>query len=427
MLDINLIRENPELVKKNLERRKDPEKVKWLDELIKIDAEWRKLKKQVDDLRCERNKISEQVNQSKKAGKDAKALLRKAKEIPEKIKESETKQDELWKKIRNYLMRLPNLMHESVPYGKDESENVEVKRWGTPRKFDFSLKTHAEIAEQLGIADFERSTKIAGVGFYFLKNELALLNQALIRFAIDSLVKKGYTYIEPPLMMKRKAYEGMVSLEDFENVMYKIEGEDAFMIATAEHPVGAMYMNETIPEEQLPIKYVGFSTNFRKEIGTHTVDEKGLFRTHQFNKVEQFIFCKPEDSWKYHEELQKNAEELYTALELPWRAVNICTGDLGIIAAKKYDIDLWMPRQGKYREVGSNSNCTDYQARRLNIKCIDKHGNRKFLHTLNNTAIATSRTMVAILENNQNKDGTITVPKVLVPYMNGIKVIGKKK
>jgi seryl-tRNA synthetase len=427
MLDINLIREKPELVKKNLERRKDPEKLKLLDELIKTDEEWRKLKTQSDSLRSERNKISEQINQAKKEGKDIKAILKKAKEVPEKIKKIEEKQEELWKKEKNLLMRIPNLMHESVPYGKDESENVEVKKWGKPRKFDFPLKSHAEIAEQLSIADFDRSTKIAGVGFYFLKGELALLNQALIRFAVDSLVKKGYTYIEPPLMLKRKAYEGMVSLEDFENVMYKIEGEDAFMIATAEHPIGAMYMDETLSEEQLPLKYVGFSINFRKEIGTHSVDEKGLFRTHQFNKVEQFIFCRPEDSWKLHEELQKNSEELYTALELPWRAVNICTGDLGIIAAKKYDIELWMPRQETYKEVGSNSNCTDYQARRLNLKCIDKHGNRRFLHTLNNTAIATSRTMVAILENNQNKDGTITVPKVLVPYMNGIKVIGKKK
>jgi len=427
MLDINLIREKPELVRKNLERRKDPEKLKLLDELIKTDAEWRKLKSQSDNLRNERNKISESINAAKKQGKDVKELLKKAKEIPDKIKKIEEKQEELWKKEKNYLMRIPNLMHESVPYGKDENENLEVKKWGAPRKFDFPLKSHTEIAEQLGIADFDRSTKIAGVGFYFLKAELALLNQALIKFAIDSLVKKGYIYIEPPLMLKRKAYEGMVSLEDFENVMYKIEGEDAFMIATAEHPIGAMYMDETLPEEQLPLKFVGFSINFRKEIGTHSVDEKGLFRTHQFNKVEQFIFCKPEDSWKLHEELQKNSEELYTALELPWRAVNICTGDLGIIAAKKYDIELWMPRQEKYKEVGSNSNCTDYQARRLNLRCIDKHGNRRFLHTLNNTAIATSRAMVAILENCQNKDGTITVPKALVPYMSGIKVIGKKK
>ncbi|MBN2052974.1 serine--tRNA ligase [Candidatus Woesearchaeota archaeon] len=427
MFDINLIRENPELVKNNLERRKDPEKTKLLDEVIKMDSEWRKLKKQNDDLRCERNKISEQINKAKKEGKDAKAILKKAKEIPEQIKTAEARQKELETRIRMLLFKIPNMMHESVPYGKDESENVEVKKWGKPRKFDFPLKSHAEIAEQLGIVDFDRSTKVSGVGFYYLKGELALLNQALIRFAIDHLVKKGYTYIEPPLMLKRKAYEGMVSLEDFENVMYKIEGEDAFMIATAEHPLGAMYMDETLTEEELPLKYVGFSINFRKEIGTHSVDEKGLFRTHQFNKVEQFIFCKPEDSWKLHEELQKNSEELYTALELPWRAVNICTGDLGIIAAKKYDIELWMPRQNQYREVGSNSNCTDYQARRLNLKCTDKHGNRRYLHTLNNTAIATSRTMVAILENNQNKDGTITVPKALLPYMNGIKAIGKKK
>ena len=427
MFDINLIRENPDLVRKNLEKRKNPEFIAMLETLIKNDSEWRNHKKEVDGLKHERNKISEQINQFKKQGKDVSELLKKAMETPEMIRKVEEKQEELWKKQKELLMKLPNMMHESVPYGKDDTENVEIRKWGKTEKKGFDLKTHSEIAESLGIADFDRSKKVSGAGFYYLKNELALLNQALIRFAVDTLVKKGYSYVEPPLMMRREAYEGVVSLEDFENIMYKIEGDDFYLIATAEHPLGAMLKDETITEEQLPIKLVGYSMCFRKEIGTHSVDEKGFFRTHQFNKVEQFIFCKPEQSWKLHEELQKNCEEIFTALGLPWRTVNICTGDLGIIAAKKYDLEVWLPRQEKYREIGSNSNCTDYQARRLNIKFVDKHGNRRFLHTLNNTAIATSRAMVAILENYQNQDGTITVPKALIPYMNGIKIIGKKK
>jgi len=427
MLDINLVRNNPEVVRQNLEKRKDAEKLKWLDDLIKKDAEWRKLKKKIDDLRHERNRISEEINKAKKAGKDVALLIKKAKSIPNQIRRAEEQQEELLGRIRYYLMQLPNIMHESVPYGESDEDNVEVRKWGEPKKVDFELKSHAEIAEELGLTDFKRSTKISGAGFYFLKNELAMLNQALIRFAIDRLVKKGYTYIEPPLMMRKKPYSGMVSLEDFEDVMYKVEGEDLYMVATAEHPIGAMYMDETLAEEELPLRYVGYSINFRKEVGTHSVDEKGLFRTHQFNKVEQFVFCKPEDSWELHEELQRNAEEIHTLLEIPWRTVNVCTGDLGIVAAKKYDLEAWMPRQNKYRELGSCSNCTDYQARRLNLKCIDKHGKRRFLHTLNGTAVATSRALVAILENYQNKDGSITIPRVLVPYMNGVKVIRRKK
>jgi seryl-tRNA synthetase len=249
-----------------------------------------------------------------------------------------------------------------------------------------------------------------------------------MQFAVDNLVKKGFKLFIPPLMLGRKAYEGVTDLADFENVMYKVEGEDLYLIATSEHPIAAYFMNEVIPEEELPIKIVGMSPCFRKEIGSHGVDTRGLFRVHQFWKVEQFILCKPEDSWKYHEELQKNSEELYTELGVPFRVVNICTGDLGVIAAKKYDTEAWFPRQKAYQEVGSNSNCTDYQARRLNIKFGKRGaGNLQLVHTLNNTAIATSRAMVAILENFQNKDGSVDIPKALWPYMNKVKKIEAKK
>ena len=426
MLDINLIRTNPKLVKGNLERRKNPELLILFEELVLLDSDWKKKKAELDNLRSERNKLSLEINQFKKAGKSIEQTLKQSSLVAESIKRNEQDVENLKLKVDSLLMKLPNLLHESVPYGKDDSENFELRKSGKIKKFDFELKSHAELAEALGIADFERSAKISGNGFYFLKGELALLNQALLRFAIDILSKKGYIYVEPPLMMRKKPYEGVTDLSDFEKVMYKIEGEDQYMIATSEHPMASMYMDETLDESQLPLKFVGNSLCFRKEVGSRGVDTKGLFRTHQFNKVEQFIFCKPEDSWKYHEELIKNSEEIFQALDIPFRVVNICTCDIGSVAAKKYDIEAWMPRQNKYAEVVSGSNCTDYQARRLNIKFGKEGGEKKLLHTLNCTGIATSRALVAILENYQNKDGTITVPKVLIPYMNGIKVIGKK-
>lgn len=420
MIDIKLLRENPDLLRADLERRKDTEKLALLDKILLSDSSWRALKHEEDLLRKKRNELSNSINEAKKEGKDVRHILEEAKKIPEQIKESEQKRLQLEEEIKLGLRALPNLMHESVPYGKDDSENQETKKVGQPANRDFELKPHQEIAEGLGGADFERSAKISGAGFYILKGDLALLNQAIIRFAIDHLVRKGYTYVEPPLMLNRDAYETGVSLADFENVMYKIEGEDKFMIATAEHPLLAQFKDETIEEDDLPLKLVGYSMCFRREIGSRGIDTKGFFRTHQFNKVEQVILCKPEDSWEMHEELQKNAEQLYEQLELPFRVVNICTGDLGNFAAKKYDIETWMPRQGEYKETGSNSNYTDYQARRANIRMHRKKDNSyEFLHTLNNTALATSRILVSILENYQNADGTITVPKALRPYMYG--------
>ncbi|MBN2368352.1 serine--tRNA ligase [Candidatus Woesearchaeota archaeon] len=420
MLDIKLIRENPDLVRQDLEKRRDEKKLAWLDDLIAKDDEARKLKQELDSLKHSRNRSTLEINELKKKGQDFKGKVAEAQETGRKVKEAEERLEMLNQKIRDYLMRLPNILHESVPYGRDDSENAEIKKVGKPRIVDFELKSHAELAESLGAADFERSTKLAGAGFYFLKGDLALLNQALIRYAIDLLVERGYVLIEPPLMMNRKAYEGVTDLADFENVMYKIEGEDAYMIATSEHPMAGMFMNEIIPEKNLPIKFVGYSMCFRKEIGSHGVDTRGLFRTHQFNKVEQFIFCKPEESWKFHEELLKNSEDIFTGLGLPYRVVNICTGDIGVLAAKKYDVEAWMLKQQQYKEVCSCSNCTDYQARRLNIRFgMPGMPNQPLVHTLNNTAIATGRALVAILENYQNADGSVTIPDALQKYMNG--------
>jgi len=426
MLDIKLIREHPEIVKNNLKKRRENEKLKWMDDLLKDDKEWRELTQKANDLRRKRNIITQEIAQLKKKGKDVKVKMKEVKAIPDKIKKLETQADNYKKKANIILMKLPNILHDSVPYGKDENDNVVIRTWGKPPKFDFEPKNHIEIAFDLGLIDAERAAKIAGAGFYYLKKELVLLDLAIQRFAIDHLIKKGYTLIEPPFMIRRESYEGVTDLSDFELVTYKVENEDLYLIATSEHPMAAMFMDEILNKQDLPIKLVGVSPCFRKEIGTHGKYTKGLYRMHQFNKVEQFIFCLPEQSWQLHEELQKNCEELYQALGLHYRVVNVCTGDIGTIAAKKYDTEVWMT-DGKFREIGSNSNCTDYQARRLSIRYREKEGQAPvgFVHTLNNTALATSRTMMAILEQFQQKDGSVIIPKVLRPFMNGIERMKK--
>ena len=424
MLDIKLIREKPEAVRRNLERRHDPEKLALLDRLIAADERWRELTTRVNRLRRRRNEISAEVGRLIKEGKDASALRREAAEIPGLIREAEEERGRYEERVRYALMRLPNLLHESVPYGVDDSENVEVRRFGEPPKFDFEPRSHAEVAVALGIIDFERAAKISGSGFYYLRNELALLDYAIIRFAVDHLLSKGYTLIEPPYMIRRRPYEGVTDLADFEEVMYKIEGEDLYLIATSEHSMAAMFMDEVLDADALPVKLVGVSPCFRREVGAHGKYTRGLFRVHQFNKVEQFIFSLPGESWGLHEELQRNSEELYRRLGLHHRVMNVCTGDIGSIAAKKYDIEVWMA-DGVFREVGSNSNCTDYQARRLNVRYRLKEGQAPagFVHTLNNTALATSRTMIAILEQYQQADGSVVVPEALRKHMGGMERI----
>jgi len=421
MLDIRFVRASPDIIKADLRKRNDPEKIGWVDDLLKKDARSRELKVETDVLRQRRNTIAREINAAKKAGGDAAVLMAEAAALPQKIKDHDAEQEEIRTAIKSCLMRLPNILHESVPVGKDDTENVEIKRVGTPRTFDFEVKNHGQLASEQGWADFERATKTSGAGFYFLKGSLVLLDLALQRYAIDLLVKKGYTPVIPPYMINRTSYEGVTDLGDFEKVMYKIDGDDAYLIATSEHPIGAMYQDEIFEEKDLPLRLAGISPCFRREIGAHGLDTKGLFRVHQFTKVEQFVYCMPQDSWQIHEELLANAEEVFQGLGLPYRVVNICTGDIGTVAAKKYDIEAWMPREEAYKEVVSCSNCTTYQAVRLNIKVRDKSDfeSKQHLHTLNSTAIATSRVIRAILENYQESDGTVVVPKILVPYMNG--------
>jgi len=420
MLDIRFVRANPDIIKADLKKRNSTDKLAWVDDLLKDDTRYRELIGETNELRRRRNSISFDINRAKKAGENPQNLITEAGHLPSRIKKNEAEIEELSGKIRYCLMRLPNILHESVPVGTDDSENVELRKVGTPRRFDFELIGHGQLAVDNNWADFERATKTSGSGFYFLKGSLVLLDLALQRFALDLLMSKGYTPVIPPYMINRKSYEEVTDLEDFEKVMYKIENDDAYLIATSEHPIAAMYQDEIFEEKDLPLRLAGLSPCFRREIGSHGIDTKGLFRVHQFHKVEQFVYCSAEESWTIHEELRENTEEIYKKLNLPYRIVNICTGDIGTVAAKKYDIEAWMPRENTYREVVSCSNCTSYQAVRLNIKVRDRTDfeTKHFVHTLNSTAIATSRTIRAILENYQEKDGSVRIPEVLIPYMN---------
>jgi seryl-tRNA synthetase len=419
MLDIKLIRENLQFVKDNLSKRGNPENLEMLDELVAIDREWRQNLTKLNDLRHKRKTITVEIATLKKTGKNASRKVEKAKAVDAEITSIEKEVARAEEKTRDYLMRLPNLLHETVPFGKDENDNEQIRTWGKIPKFDFPIKNHIDIGLNLDIIDVERAGKIAGSRFFYLKRQGVLLDMALMSFAMEEMTKKGYTPIEPPYLMRQEPYEGVTALGDFGDVLYKIENEDLYLIATSEHPMAAMFMNEVLKEEDLPLKLAGISACFRKEAGAHGKDTRGIFRTHQFNKIEQFVFCTPEQSWELHEELVHNAEELVRKLGLPYRVVNVCTGDIGTVAAKKYDIEAWMPAQNAYREIVSCSNCTDYQARRLNIRYREKEGapTKGFVHTLNSTAIATGRMIVALLENFQQADGTIDIPKVLKKYM----------
>ena len=428
MIDIKLIRENPNLIKANIKKKFQNEKLKLVDEVKKLDNQWRNIKFKADRLRAERNKISKEINRLKKVKKDKEAneLIKRAKIIPNKIKDIESKTKNLEKKIKNTLSQIPNIMHKSVPKGKDESKNKVIKKSGKIPKFKFKPKNHVELLENLKVVDFDASAKVSGTGFYYLKGELALLNQALIQFAIDFMKKKKYIYIETPLMLNEKTIYASMDKKAIEDSVYSIKGEDLNLIGTAEQSLLAMHLGKTIKESELPKKYFSYSICFRKEIGSHGINEKGLWRTHQFNKVEQFIFCKPENSEKLYKELQKNAEEILKKLQLPYRIIEFCSGDLSDWKHRSADLEVYRPTTKGYGEIISLSHCTNYQARKLNIKCVNKHGHRRILHTLNNTALATSRIMVALIENNQQKDGSIKIPKALWKY-TGFKEIKKKK
>jgi len=430
MLDIRFIRENIDLIRDNLKRRQNDRKLKEFDLLLKLDEKIRWLKRDIQDLRTQRNKISREIGELKKSGEDDSKLVKKVNNVNKKIRSIEAETNELEQQLKRIQMSIPNILHESVPYGVDEEDNEVLREWGGRPEFDFEYHSHVDLLETLDVGDIPRAARLSGSRFYYLKNELVLLDIAMQQMALEMLVERGFSPIYPPFMMKREPYEGVVDLADFEDVMYKIDGEDLYLIATSEHPMAGMYMGEIFEPTDLPLKLAGVSACFRKEAGSHGKDTKGIFRVHQFNKVEQFVFSLPEDSWNIHEELIKNEEDYVQALNLPYRVVNICTGDMGIVAAKRIDLEFWFPGQQMYREGGSCSNCTAYQATRLNIKYrLKKGGTEKaYLHTLNSTMMANPRTMVAIIENYQKEDGSVEIPKALQKYLpSGIKEIVPQK
>lgn len=422
MIDLDLLRKEPAVVEENLKRRRHPPYLTALAEVRQADEGWRQAHQEADRLRRRRNELSVEMGKARKAGTEAPpALTAEAQGLPDALAAVEAREEGLRATRDALLRRLPNLLDPSVPYGKDDSENQVVATWGEAKPGPAFLKPHAELLETLHLADFDRARRASGAGFHYLFGDFALLDLALQRFALDLLLERGFTLVEPPLMLRRAPYEGVTDLADFENVMYKIDQDDLYLIATSEHPLAALYMGEILDEDRLPLRLAGLSPCFRKEIGGHGVDQKGVFRVHQFQKVEQVVFCAPEDSPKFQEEIRGNAEEIFRRLGLPYRVVNVCTGDLGTVAAKKYDIEAWFPRQKAYREVVSCSNCTDYQARRLGIR-LGKAGKpgKVVPHTLNSTAVATSRALVAILETYQREDGTVDIPAVLHPYMGRV-------
>jgi seryl-tRNA synthetase len=425
MLDARLLKENPSKIENMLKMRgvNFP-----LGDLVNLDKRRRELIIQLQELKHEKNILANSIARKKK-GADTTASandeITKMKDISNRITELELEQDQVLKSYRYLMMSIPNLLHESVPVGSTEKENVVIKERGNKRaKLAIAPKDHIDIANSFDLIDLERAAKISGARFYFLKNDLVKMNLALIQFGLDYLSNSGYTLVQPPYMIRKDAMEGAVILGDFEQVIYKVEGEDLYMIGTSEHAMVSMHMDEILDSPRLPLRYACVSPCFRKEAGAHGRDMKGIFRVHQFEKVEQVVFSRPEDSWKEHERMLELTERIYENLGLPFRTVLLCSGDLGKISAKTYDIEAWFPGQSNYREIVSCSNCIDYQARRLRIRYRDNvNDETKLVHTLNSTLIATERTMVSIIENYQTDNGTVQVPDVLQKYMGDAKAI----
>lgn len=415
MLDPKIIRDDPERIKKMLKNRAVTFD---FDKLIQLDKQRRELIVKTDDLRKKRNEVSLEVGKKKKAGQDATSLINEMAQVSKELAELETLQSKIELDYTKLVSTIPNLIHESVPIGNDAAANQEIRKWGKPPQVDYKIQDHVDFSTSMDLVDLERAAKIAGARFYFLKNDLVQLNHALIQYAMDFLSQKNYTLVQPPYLINRDSMEGAIIAEDFENVIYKVENEDLYLIGTSEHAVAAMHSDEILDGADLPLRYAGVSPCFRKEAGAHGKDQKGIFRVHQFEKIEQFVFSRPEDSWKEHEQMLSIAEEFYQNLGIPYKVMLLSSGDMGKISAKTYDIEAWMGGQSAYREIVSCSNCLDFQARRLKIRFRDKTNEQtQYLHTLNSTLVATTRTMVAIIENFQTKDGHITIPQVLQKYI----------
>jgi len=421
MLDPKIIKENPEIIRDMLKARSVDFD---LDGLIKSDQRRRELIIKTDEVRKKKNQLALDISQKKKVGEDASSILSEMKNISEDLTKLESEQQIIENAYSRLALTIPNLVDESVPIGVDENANKEIRKWGTIPSFDFKINDHIDISENLDLVDLERAAKVAGARFYYLKNDLVRLNQSLIHYGLDFLAKKEYSLVQPPYMINRESMEGAIIADDFEEVIYKIEEEDLYMIGTSEHAMAAMHSKEIIEGKDLPLRYAGISPCFRKEAGAHGRDQKGIFRVHQFDKIEQFVFSRPEDSRNEHEKMLAASEEFYQNLEIPYRVMLLSTGDMGKVSAKTYDIEAWMTGQNAYREIVSCSNCLDYQARRLKIRYRDKtNEGTQYLHTLNSTLIATTRILVSIMENFQTKDGHIRIPHILQSYMGNQKEI----
>jgi seryl-tRNA synthetase len=422
MLDPRLLKENPQLIDAMLKKRNMHDFP--LDELVNLDKRRRELIVETQELRRRKNIVSESIAVKKKANQDVASELAQMKEVSIQLGTADLEMVQVEQRFVRLMMTLPNLLHESVPVGAGEKDNRIVRQRGAPRKLEFNPRDHVDIATYLDQVDLERAAKVSGARFYFLKNELVKMNYALVQFALDFLSSRGYVPLQPPYMIREQPMSGAVILGDFHDVIYKIEGEDLYMIGTSEHAIAGMHMDEILDGKKLPLKYAGVSPCFRKEAGAHGKDMKGIFRVHQFEKVEQYAYCRPEDSWQEHEKMIGIAEEFFDQLGLPYRVVLLCSGDTGKVSSKTYDLEAWMAGQNAYREIVSCSNCTDYQARRLRIRFRDKTNEETILvHTLNSTLVATERTMVSIIENYQTRDRSIMIPEALRKYMGDLSEI----
>ena len=420
MIDIKFLRENPDVVKENIKKKFQDEKLPLVDEVIALDIENRKMLQRVEQLRAERNQYSKQIGALMAQGKKDEAEQVKAKvaEFTAEQKELEAKQPELAEKITKIMMTIPNIIDPSVPIGKDDSENVEIKKYGEPVVPDFEIPYHSEIMEKLNGIDLDSARKVAGNGFYYLMGDIARLHSACLSYARDFMIDRGFTYCIPPYMIRSNVVTGVMSFAEMDAMMYKIEGEDLYLIGTSEHSMIGKFIDTILDEDKLPYTLTSYSPCFRKEKGAHGIEERGVYRIHQFEKQEMIVVCKPEDSAMWFDKLWQNTVDLFRSLDVPVRTIECCSGDLADLKVKSYDVEAWSPRQKKYFEVGSCSNLGDAQARRLKIRIKGKDGNY-FAHTLNNTCVAPPRMLIAFLENNLNADGSVNIPEVLRPYMGG--------
>ena len=428
MIDINLIRTNPEIVKENIKKKFQDEKLVLVDEVAQLDKEFRETKQKVDTLRADRNKMSKSIGMLMKEGKkdEAEQVKAQVKELGDEMDACGKKEEELAEEINKRMMVIPNIIDPSVPIGKDDSENQEIERFGEPVVPDYEIPYHTDILERLDGLDIDAAGRTSGNGFYYLKGDVARLHSSILAYARDFMINRGFTYFVPPFMIHGNVVNGVMSFAEMQNMMYKIEGEDLYLIGTSEHSMVGRFINQILPEDQLPQTLTSYSPCFRKEVGAHGIEERGLYRVHQFEKQEMVVVCKPEDSKYWYDQLWKNSVDFFRTLDIPVRTLECCSGDLADLKVKSCDVEAWSPRQKKYFEVGSCSNLGDAQARRLKIRVKGKDGNY-FPHTLNNTVVAPPRMLIAFVENNLQANGSVKIPEPLQPYMGGQKTITPKK